>query len=216
MSRNIAEENKSGLTEIVFIIDKSGSMQGFEADTVGGFNATLENQKAEAGDAYVSTVFFSNGYELIHDRVPIREVEPLTRKDYRVGGCTALMDAVGDMITHISNIHKYARPEDVPKNTIFVITTDGMENASRKYTTSAIKKMIKQKQKECGWEFIFMAANIDAFGAASDIGISNSRAAAYLQTEEGFAMCFRKIDNAVRAARRGKISEGWCEEEIDR
>ena len=137
--------NKSGLTEIVFIIDKSGSMQGFEADTIGGFNATLERQKADEGEAFVSTVFFSNTYELIHDRVPIRDVKPITRADYSVGGCTALMDAVGDMITHISNIHKYARPEDVPAHTIFVITTDGMENASRKYSASAVKNMIREK-----------------------------------------------------------------------
>ncbi len=216
MNEKNTENKKSGLTEIVFIIDKSGSMQGFEADTIGGFNATLEKQKADEGEAFVSTVFFSNAHELIHDRVPIKDVKPITRNDYSVGGCTALMDAVGDMITHISNIHKYARPEDVPEHTIFVITTDGMENASRRYNASMIKNMIKEKQDECGWEFIFMAANIDAFGAASDIGIHHSRAASYMQTEEGFAMCFRKIDNAVRAARRGRVGDNWQDDDDGR
>ena len=216
MNRKNESANRENLTEIVFIIDKSGSMQGFEADTIGGFNATLEKQKADEGEAFVSTVFFSNTYELIHDRVPIKDVKPITRADYSVGGCTALMDAVGDMITHVSNIHKYARPEDVPAHTVFVITTDGMENASRKYSASTVKNMIKEKQDECGWEFIFMAANIDAFGAASDIGIHHSRAASYMQSEEGFAMCFRKIDKAVRAARRGRVEAGWQDDDDGR
>ena len=162
---------KNNITEIVFILDKSGSMAGFEADTIGGFNATVEKQKKAEGAAYVSTVLFDNRIEVIHDRVPIENVNPMTQDDYRVGGCTALLDAIGGAIHHIGNIHKYARPEDVPAHTVFIITTDGMENASVNYSSGKVKEMIEHQREKYGWEFIFLASNIDAVETAENIGI---------------------------------------------
>ena len=161
----------NNITELVFILDKSGSMSGFEADTIGGFNAMIEKQKKEDGKAFVTTVLFSTSCKVIHDRVDISKMEPMTDKDYQVGGCTALMDSMGDTIKHITRIHKYARPEDVPEHTVFVITTDGMENASRKYSADEIKKMVKHEEEKYGWEFIFLAANIDAVETAESYGI---------------------------------------------
>ena len=193
---------KNNITELVFIIDRSGSMSGFEADTVGGFNATVEKQKAQEGQVYVSTVFFDNESEVIHDRVDIREIEPMTRKDYCVGGCTALLDAIGGAIHHIGNIHKYARPEDVPEHTIFVITTDGMENASHRYSSSEIKAKIKRQTEKYGWEFIFLAANIDAAEAAEHIGIRRERAANYRQTAEGVTKSYYAMSAAITGV--------WC------
>ena len=138
---------RKNLTEIVFILDRSGSMSGLEADTIGGFNSMIEKQKKENGEALISTVLFDNVSEVIHDRVPVQKVEPMTDKDYSVRGCTALLDAIGGAIHHIGNVHKYARIEDVPEHTLFVITTDGMENASRRYDSEKVKKMI-ERQKE--------------------------------------------------------------------
>ena len=200
---------KNNITELVFIIDRSGSMSGFEADTVGGFNATVEKQKAQEGQVYVSTVFFDNESEVIHDRVDIREIEPMTRKDYCVGGCTALLDAIGGAIHHIGNIHKYARPEDVPEHTIFVITTDGMENASHRYSSSEIKAKIKRQTEKYGWEFIFLAANIDAAEAAEHIGIRRERAANYRQTAEGVTKSYYAMSAAITGVRCG------CADKID-
>ena len=157
---------KKDLTEIVFILDRSGSMGGLEADTIGGFNSMLLKQKKERGEAYVSTVLFDNTCDVLHDRLPIEKVEPITEKDYYVRGCTALIDAIGGAVEHIRNIHKYARKEDVPEHTIFIITTDGMENASRRYTGDKVKRMIEE-QKQKGWEFIFLGANIDAVQTAA-------------------------------------------------
>ncbi|MBO4382490.1 MAG: VWA domain-containing protein, partial [Clostridia bacterium] len=150
------------MTELVFILDKSGSMSGLEADTIGGFNAMIEKQKKEEGEAFVSTLVFDTRVEVIHDRLPLDKVPELTEKEYFVGGCTALLDAVGGAIHHIGNIHKYARPEDVPEKTLFVITTDGMENASREYSYERVKRMIERQQDRYGWEFLFLGANIDA------------------------------------------------------
>ena len=151
---------KNNITELVFIIDRSGSMAGFEADTIGGFNSMIEKQKNEGeGTVYVSTVLFDNFSEVLHDRVPIREIKPMTGKDYHAYGCTALLDAIGGAIKHIGNVHKYAREEDVPEHTIFVITTDGMENASQSYSSDKVKAMIKRQTEEYGWEFVFVAAN---------------------------------------------------------
>ncbi len=193
---------KNNITEIVFILDRSGSMAGFEADTVGGFNATVEKQRRQEGKAYVSTVLFDNESEVIHDRVEIGDIKPMTERDYQVGGCTALLDAVGGAIRHIGNIHKYARKEDVPDHTIFVITTDGMENASRNYSKSEVKKLIKNQTEKYGWEFIFLAANIDAVQAAENIGIRAERAVNYRQNKKGVKMTYEAMSNAISAVRR--------------
>ena len=145
---------KNNITELVFILDRSGSMAGLESDTIGGFNAMIEKQKKEEGECYVSTVLFDNESEVLHDRVKLSDIKPMTDKDYTVRGCTALIDAIGGAVRHIKNIHKYARPEDVPVNAMFVITTDGMENASRRYSSDDVKKMIETQKKEKGWEFL--------------------------------------------------------------
>ena len=181
---NQATNTTNNTTELVFILDKSGSMSGMEKDTIGGFNSMIEKQKQVEGKAYVSTVLFSSRSEVLHDRKDLSEIAPLAKEDYQVGGMTALLDAIGGAIKHISNVHKYIRPEDVPARTIFVITTDGMENMSREYSHSQIKKLIKEKEEKCGWEFIFLAANIDAGEVAESIGISRGRAINYDVGEE--------------------------------
>ena len=185
---------KNNITELVFILDRSGSMCGMEADTVGGFNATIEKQKRLEGEAYVSTVLFSNDSEVLHDRVDLREISPMRVEDFSVGGCTALFDAVGDAIHHIGNVHKYAREEDVPRHTIFVIITDGMENCSKRYTSQRVREMIKRQSEKYGWEFLFLAANIDAVETAQTIGIREERAANYRQTSEGTSDCYEAIE----------------------
>ena len=192
---------KNNLTELVFIPDRSGSMSGFEADTVGGFNATIEKQREQEGEVYVSTVLFDNHSQVIHDRVDIKDIKPMTKNDYSVRGCTALLDAVGDAIHHIGNVHKYARPEDVPQHTVFVITTDGMENASRRYSYADIKAKIKRQTEKYGWEFIFLAANIDAAGVAEDMGIRPDRAANYQQTSKGIEKSYFAIGEAITSVR---------------
>ena len=199
-------------TELVFIIDRSGSMSGFENDTIGGFNSMIEKQKAGEGRVYVSTVLFDSRSEVIHDRVDIGKIQPMTRKEYRVGGYTALLDAVGGAIHHIGNVHKYARREDVPKNTVFVITTDGMENSSREYSKARVREMIKQRTEEYGWEFIFVAANIDAIEAADEIGIRRERAANYRQTPEGYEACYESMSSFVtmkRSAAPSASVDSW-------
>ena len=178
---------KKGLTELVMILDRSGSMCGLEADTIGGFNSMIEKQKKEEGEVYVSTVLFDDEIEVIYDRVDINKIEPMTDKQYYVRGCTALLDAVGEAIHHIGNVHKYAREEDVPEKTIFVITTDGMENASR--------------QEENGWEFIFLGANIDAAKEAARFGISASRAARYEPDCAGTALNYEVVSETVAKMR---------------
>ena len=192
---------KNKVTELVFILDRSGSMSGFEADTVGGFNATIEKQRAQEGKVYVSTVLFDNHSEVLHDRVDIRTIKPMTRDEYEVGGCTALLDAIGGAIHHIGNVHKYARPEDVPEHTVFVITTDGMENASHRYSAAEIKAKIKRQTERYGWEFIFLAANIDAVGTAEDLGIRRDRAANYRQTKEGVERSYHAMSLAISTIR---------------
>ena len=201
---------KNGVVELVFIIDKSGSMAGLETDTVGGFNSMIKKQREEEGDAYVSTVFFNHESTVIHDRVPIGTVAPLTEREYRVGGTTALLDAIGDAIHHIGNVHKYARREDVPKKTIFLITTDGMENASHKYGSDRVKEMIKQREEEYGWEFVFVAANIDAVETAEKIGISPSHAANYRHDSRGTELLYCAMSDAITSLRRGeRVDESW-------
>ena len=192
---------KKNLTEMVFILDCSGSMAGLEADTIGGFNAMLEKQKAEAGQAYVSTVLFSTASQVVHDRVALDRVAPMTCRDYVPGGCTALLDAVGSAIRHIGNVHKYAREEDVPEHTIFVITTDGMENASCCYTAERVKRMIQRQTEKYGWEFIFLGANIDAAENAARIGIRADRAANFVADVAGTGATFASVHEAVRQVR---------------
>ena len=197
------------LTEIVFILDRSGSMAGLEKDTIGGFNAMIEKQKREAGAAYISTVLFDNYSEVIHDRLTLEKVPVMTEKEYFVRGCTALLDAVGGAIHHIGNIHKYARPEDVPQKTLFVITTDGMENASRKYTYEQVKQMIEAK-KELGWEFLFLGANIDAAREAARFGIDEDCAADFICDEKGTQLNFEAIGDAICEARAARpIQRSW-------
>ena len=198
---------KNNVTELVFIIDRSGSMSGFEADTIGGFNSTIEKQKELDGKVYVSTVLFDNVSKVIHDRVDIEKIKPMTRKDYRVGGCTALLDAIGGAIHHIGNVHKYAREEDVPDHTIFVITTDGMENASREYTSDKVKKMIRRQEEKYGWEFIFLAANIDAVETAENIGIRKERAANYRQTKKGVGKSYEAMNIFMQMCREDTLED---------
>ena len=201
---------KKNLTEIVFILDRSGSMAGLEDDTIGGFNAMIRKQKDEEGEAYVSTVLFDNYSEVIHDRVDIKMVQPMTRKDYYVRGCTALLDAVGKSIHHIGNVHKYAREEDRPEKTLFVITTDGMENASREYTYDRIRQMIQRQKEKYGWEFLFLGANIDAAKEAARFGITEDRAANYHADSVGTAVIYEAMSEAVCNVRACRpMSASW-------
>lgn len=192
---------KKNLTEIVFILDRSGSMSGLEADTIGGFNSMIEKQKKEAGEALISTVLFDNFSEVIHDRVPVGRVEPMTDREYYVRGCTALLDAIGGAIHHIGNIHKHAREEDVPEHTLFVITTDGMENASRRYDSETVKKMIERQKAKYGWEFLFLGANIDAVETASRFGIGADRAVNYHSDHQGTQLNYEVLSEAVSTVR---------------
>ena len=201
---------KKNLTEIVFILDRSGSMAGLEDDTIGGFNAMIEKQKGEPGEAYVSTVLFDNVSEVIHDRVDIQKIEPMTRREYYVRGSTALLDAVGGAIHHIGNVHKYARPEDRPEKTLFVITTDGMENASRHYSYERVKMMIERNTDKYGWEFLFLGANIDAAKEAARFGIRADRAANYHADSTGTAVVDEAVNQAVYCMRAGQpMSKEW-------
>ena len=206
---------KKNLTEIVFILDRSGSMAGLEDDTIGGFNAMIQKQKGEDGEAYVSTVLFDNYSEVIHDRVDIQKIQPMTRKDYYVRGCTALLDAVGKAIHHIGNVHKYAREEDRPEKTIFVITTDGMENASREYTYDRLKAMIERQKEKYGWEFLFLGANIDAVSTARRFGIDEDRAVNYHCDSAGTALNYEVISDAIRTVRSCAVLEPDWKVRID-
>ena len=189
------------MTEIIFILDRSGSMGGLEADTIGGFNSMMRKQASEPGDALVSTLLFDNDVEVIHDRLNIKDVPEITSKEYYVRGCTALLDAVGGAIKHISMIHKYARKEDVPEKTLFIITTDGMENASRRYSYEDVRSMVEHKKSKHGWEFIFLGANIDAAAEASRYGIDSSMAVNYNCDSEGVGISFKVMEDVVRSYR---------------
>lgn len=195
MEKNI--KNTNGITELVFILDRSGSMMGLEKDTIGGFNAMIEKQKKQDGECYVSTVLFDDESEVIHDRVKLSEIKHMTEDDYYVRGCTALIDAIGGAIHHIGNIHKYARPEDVPEHTMFVITTDGMENASRRYTSDRVKEMIERQKEKYGWEFLFIGANIDAVETAARYGISSDRAVNYNADEKGTKILYTTVAESI-------------------
>ena len=198
---------KKGLTELVFILDRSGSMQGLEADTIGGFNSMIEKQKKEEGEAYVSAVLFDDRMEVLYDRVELQKVEPMTDRQYYVRGCTALLDALGGAIHHIGNVHKYAREEDVPEKTICVITTDGMENASRTYSLDRVRRMVERQQKQYHWEFLFLGANIDAIAEASRFGIHASRAANYVHDSAGTRLNFDVLSKAISGARASASAE---------
>ena len=204
------KKTTNNITELVFILDRSGSMGGLESDTIGGFNALLEKQKKQDGAAYVSTVLFDHETEVLHDRLPIDRVAALTDNDYTVRGCTALLDAIGKSVHHIGNIHKYARPEDVPAHTMFVIITDGMENASRKYSGKDIKKLVKKQEEKYGWEFLFIGANIDAIATARSFGISESNAVNYHADRKGTEVVYEAVCAAVSDMRCGKkMSAKW-------
>ncbi len=203
---------KNGLTEVVFILDRSGSMAGLEKDTIGGFNAMLEKQRRGEGQALISTVLFSNESAVIHDRVDAREVPPLTDREYFVCGCTALLDAVGGAIRHIGNVHKYAREEDRPERTLFVITTDGMENASRHYDLRRVRAMIERQKARYGWEFLFLGANIDAVDTAARLGIDADRAANFHCDARGTQLNYEAVSDAVSAMRcAAPLSADWKE-----
>ena len=203
----------NNLTELVFILDRSGSMAGLEDDTVGGFNAMVEKQKREQGEAILSAVLFSNDSEVVYDRTDIRKVEPMTDRQYRVGGCTALLDAIGGAVHHIANVHKYAREEDRPGKTIFVITTDGMENASRRYSYRDVQKMVEHEQEKHGWEFLFLGANMDAIAQARSFGIRADRAVRYNSDSEGTGLNFAVVSKTISKARCGSaIGADWCAE----
>ena len=201
---------KKNLTEMVFILDKSGSMAGLEADTIGGFNSMIDRQKKAEGEALVSAVLFSDESNVIYDRVDVRKVEPMTERQYYVGGCTALIDALGGAIHHIGNVHKYAREEDRPEHTIFVITTDGMENASRRYTGAQVKEMVKRQKEKYGWEFLFLGANIDAVETAARYGIAEDRAVRFHNDAVGQAVSYTAVSEAVCALRsHAPIHRSW-------
>ena len=206
------KKNNNNITELVFILDRSGSMGGLESDTIGGFNSMLNKQKKEDGRAYVSTVLFDHETEVLHDRVPIEKVPELTDKDYTVRGCTALLDAIGSAIHHIGNVHKYARPEDVPEHTMFVIITDGMENASKRYSGKEIKKKIEKEKSKYGWEFLFIGANIDAITTARNFGISEDRAVNYKADRQGTGVVYESVCEAVSNVRNGQcLAPSWSQ-----
>ena len=192
---------KKQLTELVFILDRSGSMFGLEADTIGGFNSMIAKQRREEGEALVSTVLFNGTTTVLHDRVPLTRIEPMTERQYQTGGCTALLDAIGGAIHHIGNVHKYAREEDRPEHTLFVITTDGMENASRHYSSDRVKQMIERQKSRYGWEFLFLGANIDAVETAGHFGIDADRAVNYHSDSEGTALNYEVLSETICAVR---------------
>ena len=201
---------KENLTELVFILDKSGSMHNLTDDTIGGFNSLIEKQRGEEGECVVSTVLFDNRSTVVHDRVPLSEMKPMTRSDYVPRGNTALIDAIGGAVKHIGNVHKYARKEDIPQHTMFVIITDGMENASHMYTSDKVKAMIERQKESYGWEFIFIGANIDAVETAKEFGISEDRAVDYLADAEGTAAVYAASCDVIGKVRRNSsISRDW-------
>ena len=195
---------RKDLTEVVFILDRSGSMRGLEADTIGGFNSMIEKQRKEEGDALISTILFDDKTEILYDRVPVGKIEPMNDSQYYVRGCTALLDAIGGAVHHISKLHKNEKEENVPEKTLFIITTDGMENASHTYDYKKVKKMVEKAKSKHGWEFLFLGANIDAIEVAGRFGIGADRALNYECDEEGTALNFSVLSNTISAVRRSK------------
>lgn len=204
---------KKGLTELVFILDKSGSMGGLESDTIGGFNSMLAKQKAVEGECRITTVLFDNNYELLHDRIDIKAVGPITEKDYQVGGSTALLDAIGRTIHKIVSVQMHTAEDYRAEKVMFVIITDGMENSSREYTSEKVKALIEKQKEKYGWEFIFLGANIDSIHTAQMYGISPDRAADYIADSEGTQLNFKVMADAVEAFRRsGAVNDSFFEE----
>ena len=192
------------LTELVFILDRSGSMTGLERDTIGGFNSMIEKQKGVEGEALVSTVLFDNQMEVIHDRVKLSDIPKLTRKEYFTRGSTALLDAIGHSIKHIENIYKYAREEDIPEKTLFMVTTDGYENASREFSYNDVKKLIDDKKANSNWDFVFIGANIDAVNEASKFGISKDYAMNYMCDDVGIGVLYGAMAGSIEKYRKAK------------
>lgn len=206
------KKTKNDITELVFILDRSGSMGGLEADTIGGFNSLIEKQKKQDGKCYVSTVLFDHEMQVIHDRAELDKVHPMTDREYFVRGCTALLDAIGGAVHHIANIHKYARPEDVPARTLFVIITDGYENASRRYTSDKVRAMIEHEKQEYGWEFLFIGANIDAVETAGHFGISQDRAVNYNADSQGTEIVYDTVaDTVCRLRSDEELCANWSD-----
>ena len=200
----------NNLTELVFILDRSGSMAGLESDTIGGYNAMVEKQKKEEREAILSAVLFSNSSKVLYDRADLRRIEPMTERQYFVGGCTALLDAIGGAVHHIANVHKYAREEDRPHKTVFVIITDGLENASRNYTYDEVRRMIEQQRERCGWEFLFLGANMDAISAARRFGIREDRAVRYECDARGTQLNYEVVSETIGCIRAGaKPTASW-------
>ena len=203
---------KKGLTELVFILDRSGSMSGLESDTIGGYNAMLEKQKKEPGEAVITTVLFDDKYELLHDRINLQGIEPITDKEYFVRGSTALLDAVGKTINKIGNVQKHTANDEQTEHVMFVITTDGMENASREFSCEKVRQMIERQKSKYGWEFIFLGANIDAISTAERFGISKDRATNYNADSEGTLLNYEVISETVSCMRASRpITEDWKE-----
>ena len=201
---------RKNATELVFILDRSGSMSGLETDTIGGFNSMIEKQKTEEGEAMVTTILFDHMVETLHDRADIRKLQPMTPKDYYVRGMTALLDAVGSTIQHIGHVHAVMGEDNVPEHTMFVITTDGMENASKEFTAEAVKRLIEEKKTKDNWEFLFLGANIDAVKAAGNIGISADRAVNYHSDAVGTALNYSVVSETVSCMRKGKgVAANW-------
>ena len=206
----MTEEKTNGQTELVFILDRSGSMAGLESDTIGGFNGMIAQHRSEGGDVLVSTVLFDHEHEVVHDRVRIADVPALTSKEYYTRGCTALLDAMGDAIHHIKNVHKYARPEDRPARTMFIITTDGMENSSTRYTADQVRAMVKKQEEEAGWEFVFLGANIDAVQVAGGLGIRAENAVEFACDAAGVRENFASLSHMTCAfAATGTVVPTW-------
>ena len=201
---------KEGLTELVFILDESGSMESLVHDTIGGFNTMVEQQKQQEGECLVSTVLFNNQQKVLYDRIPIREIPKMSQKEYRPGGPTALLDAIGKAVHHIGNIHKYANDADRPEQTVFIITTDGQENASRHFNVDRVRYLVEHQRSKYGWEFLFLGADIDAIDVAHSYGIDTSRAARFHNDSQGISINFSVMNQAIHTIRSGKsLDQNW-------
>lgn len=206
---------KKGKTELVFILDRSGSMSGLETDTIGGFNSMLEKQKGVDGECRITTVLFDHEYVLLHDRIDLSAVSPMTEKEYYVRGSTALLDAVGSTISKIISVQRNTAADHQAENVLFVIITDGQENSSREYSLDRIRRLIEQQKDRYGWEFIFLGANIDAVSAAADLGIHADRAQDFIADSEGVGLNFQVMSDAVESYRRGAEMPTDWKDEID-